>query len=60
MQQVGHGLCGMVEVALQVDNSRPYGQHTTGGAVVECFAYLAHVFVAFAQVHVVADADKIR
>ncbi len=47
----------MVDVALQVDHRRPLRQHAVGETVVERGADFAHVRVARAEVHVVADAD---
>lgn len=58
--EVGHGLGGVIDIALQVDKRRALGQHALTIAVVERFAHLAHIGVAGAEVHIVADADSVR
>ena len=59
MQHVGHTLCGMVHVALQVYQSGSLLQD----AVFVAFGYGVHKFflicVSFADVHIVADTDHV-
>ena len=50
----------MVDVALEVDDAGPLGQHALREAVVEGVADFLHVGVAGAEEHVVADADDLR
>jgi hypothetical protein len=57
VQDVGHGLGGVVDVALEVDHGGAVGQDAGGQAFVEALGYFALVLVAFAEVHVVPDAD---
>ncbi len=58
-RQVRHALRRVIDIALQVDHRRALRQHAVGETVVQCGADFAHVRVARAQVHVVADADGI-
>ena len=60
LQQVGHRLGGMVDVALEADDAGALVEH----ALIEPFLNgpgdFAHVAVALAEIHVVADADDLR
>ena len=59
MAQVGQALGRVVEVALEVDDRRALQQDALAVALVERGGDLAHVGVALAEEHVVADADDL-
>lgn len=59
MEEVGHGLGGMVYIGLKVHDAGAVGQDARGHAVVESLAYLALILVALSEVHIVADADRL-
>ena len=58
--EVRHGLCRMVDVALQVDERRALFKHTMMEAFIDGIHESLHVFMAFADKHVIADTDDIR
>jgi len=49
----------VVDVALQVDHGRAGGQNAGLDALIEGFPDFALVAVAFAEVHVVANANRL-
>jgi len=59
VEDVRHRLGGMVDVALQVYHGGAVGQHAGREAFVEGLRHFALVFVAFAEIHVVTDADRL-
>lgn len=59
VQHVGHGLGGVVDVALEVDQGGLLLQHAVLVALGHGVHELVHVGVALADVHVVADADDV-
>ena len=60
VQHVGHGLGGMVDVALQVDQRGLLLQNAVLVALGHSVHHVMHVLVALADVHVVTDADDVR
>ena len=59
VQQVGHRLGRVVDVALQVDDPRALRKHAVGKGLVQRGSHLSHVGVAGTEEHVVADADDV-
>jgi len=59
LEQIGQGLGGMVDIALEVYDCGPLVQDPFCKALVDCGRDLAHIAVAFAQEHVIADADRL-
>ena len=59
MVEVGESLSGMVDVALQVDQSGLLLQHSVLVALFESVRDLFLICVTFAYVHIVADAHYI-
>ena len=57
--EVGHRLGRVVDVALQIDQSRTLRQNAIGKTVVERSANFTHVGVTSTEEHVVADTDRI-
>ena len=49
----------MIEVALEVDHTWPLVQHALLEALLHRARHLAHVAVALAEIHVVADPDDL-
>ena len=58
VQQVGHRLRGMIEIALQVDDGGALRQDAFFEAFFDGGSDFDHVFVAFAEENIVADADR--
>ncbi|OPZ81507.1 MAG: hypothetical protein BWY77_00611 [bacterium ADurb.Bin431] len=58
MEEIGRGLGGMVDVALEVDDRGMLMEDPRFEALPEGGADLAHIPVALAEEHVVADADR--
>ena len=50
MEEVGHGLGGMVYIGLKVHDAGAVGQDARGHAVVESLAYLALILVALSAI----------
>ena len=59
MDQIRHRLRRMVNVALQIDHVGPLMQHAFLKTFLHRGGNLAHVTVALAEIHVVADADDL-
>ena len=59
VQHVSHGLGGVVDVALEVDQGGLLLQHAVLVALGHGVHELVHVGVALADVHVVADTDHV-
>ena len=57
--EIGHGLRRVVDIALQIDQRRSLRQDALLVAVVQRFADFAHVGVARAKEHVIANADGV-
>ena len=59
MHQVGHRLGRVVDITLKVYNSGTLWQHSVLKSVVKGIANLFHIGMAFAQEHIVTDADNV-
>ena len=60
VEHVGHGLRRMIDIALQVDERRALFEDAFFVAFLDVLAEFAHVGVAFADIHIVANTDNIR
>ena len=59
MEHVRHGLGGMVDIALQVDQGGPLFKHALIKTCLNRLGHLAHVGIALADIHVISNADNI-
>ena len=59
LQQVGQRLCGMVNIALEIDDTGSLVEDAPVKPFLHRLRDFAHIGIAFAQVHVVADADRL-
>ena len=60
MKGIGHRLGGMIDIALQIDQCGPLGQHTLLMPLAHCPGHLLHIGVALPDINVITDADDLR
>ena len=59
VKHISHTLSRMVDIALEVYQSRLLLQHAGFIALGNCIDYIVHVGIAFADIHVIANADDV-
>ena len=59
MEHIRHSLCGVVDIALKVYQSRLLLQNPVLVALSHGVNHFMHIFVAFSYVHIVTDTDDI-
>ena len=59
MEGIGHGLGGVIDIALQIHQRRPLGQNPLLVPLMHRPGHFFHVSVACTQVDVITDSDDL-